>query len=294
MNELQRNQWIDKVIQQVLAAIAHAHELRDALIFKGAWILNAHLKDSRHSGDIDANAATDWAAATPDLENQRNFFEKTIHRTVDRYFERQNPVRFKVTNTRVEKKPKKGHPGNWTAFCVRLTIQDALLTGVSGIPPIEIDIAAPERLGPDAVQTIELLGAPARAYALHRIAGEKLRAYLTSLPEYREKMGGGERSFRAKDLFDLTRILRAKPIIDHGFWTNAANEFVLACQSRLVDCRGLETFMQEWKTAQSIYENDPLLRAIPFAEAEAALKQICEFLATKSYFPIVLSEESAV
>jgi len=43
MNEVQRNQWIDEVIQQVLAAIAHANELRDALIFKGAWILNAHL-----------------------------------------------------------------------------------------------------------------------------------------------------------------------------------------------------------------------------------------------------------
>jgi hypothetical protein len=292
MNEVQRNQWIDEVIQLVLAAIAHAHELRDVLIFKGAWILNAHLKDIRHSADIDANAATDWAAATPDLESQREFLEKTVHRVVNRCFERQSPVRFKVTTTKVEKHPPKGHPRSWTAFLIRLAIQDARNAGVSGLPPMEIDVAAPELLGTNAVQMIELLGAPAKVYALHRIGGEKLRAYLTSLPEYRKKMGGGERTPRVKDLFDLARIIRVKPIGDQAFWTEAVSEFVLACQSRLVECTGIETIMQEWKTAQSLYEKDPLLRAIPFHEAEASLKQICKFLTVYKFLPIVLSSGS--
>ena len=293
MNEIQRNQWLDEVIQGVLASIAHAQELRAALVFKGAWILNAHLKDNRHSADIDANAATDWAAATPDLENQREFLEKTIHRIVNRDFERQEPVRFKVTTTKVDKRPPKGHPRNWTAFLVKLTIHDASHAGVIGLPPIEIDIAAPERLGKNAVQSIELLGAPARVYALHRIAGEKLRAYLTSLPEYRTKMRGGERSFRTKDLYDLTRILRARPITDQTFWAEAGSEFVLACQSRLVDCTGIETFMQDWTTAQSLYEKDPLLTSIPFHAAEAALKQIAEFLAANGFLPVRLPAETA-
>jgi hypothetical protein len=38
-------------------------------------------------------------------------------------------------------------------------------------------VPAPETLGPNAVETLEVQGIPARVYALHRIAGEKLRAY---------------------------------------------------------------------------------------------------------------------
>ena len=64
---------------------------------------------------------------------------------------------------------------------------------------MEIDVAAPETLGPDAVQTLIVKGIPARVYALHRIAGEKLCAYLTSLPPYRRNMQGGDREFRVKD-----------------------------------------------------------------------------------------------
>ena len=112
------------------------------------------------------------------------------------------------------------------------------MAGVRGLPMLEIDVAAPETLGPDAVETITVKGIPARVYALHRIAGEKLRAYLTSLPAYRRKMQGGDREFRVKDLHDIARILRARPVSDAKFWTEASHEFQLACESRLVDCRG--------------------------------------------------------
>lgn len=286
MDSVQQDQWIDEVIRQVLAAIAHASELREAIVFKGAWILNAHLKDERHSLDIDANAACEWSSANPLLEDQRVFFEKTIQRVVSRYFEKQSPIRFTVTGTKVEKRPRKEHPRNWTAFWVRIAIQDAIHVGVLGLPSIEIDIAAPEELGPGAVETIELLGAPAKVYSLHRIAGEKLRAYLTSLPEYRKKMGGGERAFRVKDLYDLARILRSKPINDSDFWNAAANEFKLACQSRLVDCKGVETFMQEWQAARSSYEGESQLRGVPFREAEAALTTIVQFIVGRGFLPL--------
>lgn len=286
MNVAQRDQWVDEVIRQVLAALAHAPELRSAIIFKGAWILNAHLRDNRHSLDIDANAAADWAAATPQLDDQRAFFEETIQKVVNRAFERQTPVRFRVTSVKVTKSPPREHPRQWTAFKVRLTVADAKFDHVRGLPPVEMDIAAPEELGPNAVATIDLLGAPARVYALHRIAGEKLRAYLTSLPQYRSRHGGGERTFRAKDLFDLARIVRARALSDLEFWRAVAVEFRLACASRLVDCEGLSTFRQEWTQARATYEADATLSAISFTEAEAALVAIATFLNQERVFPL--------
>ena len=123
-------------------------------------------------------------------------------------------------------------------------------------------------------------------YALHRIAGEKLRAYLTSLPAYRRKMQGGERNFRVKDLHDMARILRARPQGDANFWLEAGREFLLACESRMVDCRGLETFMEDWPQARVRYEADGSLAMIPFAEAEQALKTVVGLLEQQMIFPV--------
>jgi hypothetical protein len=123
-------------------------------------------------------------------------------------------------------------------------------------------------------------------YALHRIAGEKLRAYLTSLPAYRRKMQGGEREFRVKDLHDIARILRARPVSDANFWTEAGYEFKLACQSRLVDCRGLESFMENWSQARERYETDKSLVNVSFDEAEHALKTVVGLIEKQGIFPL--------
>jgi len=160
------------------------------------------------------------------------------------------------------------------------------MAGVRGLPMLEIDVAAPETLGPDAVQTITVKGIPARVYALHRIAGEKLRAYLTSLPAYRRKMQGGDREFRVKDLHDIARILRARPVSDVKFWTDAGHEFKLACQSRLVDCRGLESFMENWSQVRERYETDKSLDRVSFDEAEHALKTVVGLIEKQGIFPL--------
>jgi hypothetical protein len=97
---------------------------------------------------------------------------------------------------------------------------------------LEIDVAAPEHSARMRASSSKEL---ARVYALHRIAEKRI----TSLPAYRRKMQGGDREFRVKDLHDIARILRARPVSDAKFWTEAGHEFQLACQSRLVDCRGL-------------------------------------------------------
>jgi len=263
-----------------------AQPLREALIFKGARILNLHLGDSRESLDIDSNVAPELAASFPGLEAQAKFLEEELWPAMRRHFERQVPVRFELVAVKVERRPSKGHPRGWTAFLIRIQVRDNLRAGVVGLPPIEIDVAAPETVGPDAVETMDIKGLQARVYALHRIAGEKLRAYLTSLPAYRRKMSGGERNFRVKDLHDLARILQARPASDLEFWTKARREFGLACESRLVDCRGLESFMECWPLARERYEADANLRVVPFAEAEEALKVVVGLFESRGVFPL--------
>jgi len=160
------------------------------------------------------------------------------------------------------------------------------MADVRGLPVLEIDVAAAETLGPGAVETLTMEGIPARVYALHRIAGEKLRAYLTSLPSYRRKMEGGDREFRVKDLHDITRILQARPATDRKFWSDAGQEFQLACASRLVDCRGLESFMEDWPLARERYEKDGSLKSISFAEAESALQVVVGMFEQQKIFPL--------
>lgn len=286
MDDNRRRRWTTEVLSHVLTALAQDPIIRDAFILKGAWVLNFHLDDDRRSLDIDANASPDWTCRFPDLDEQVRFVEEHLPPALKRYFEHQEPVRFTLERTKVTRAPLTGHPRGWDALKIRLTVQDHRLHNVLGLPPVEIDVAAPEELGPGAVETTAFFGGTANLYALHRIAGEKLRAYLTSLPLYRTKMGGGEREFRVKDLHDLARILRARPISDSEFWQHAAAEFKLACRSRLVACHGLKTFMQSWDQARIRYDQDANLEAVPFSEAEQALRSIVGYIETAGILPL--------
>ena len=286
MNRDSRDQWINEILEEVFVAVVASEPLRNALIFKGARILNRHLGDSRQSLDIDSNMAPELVASTPDLEDQATFLEAQIPLALRHHFERQNPVRFKAGRVNVDRQPPKGHLRGWNAFRLRIEVQDNSMAGVHGLPMLEIDVAAPETLGADAVVTLDIQGFPARVYALHRIAGEKLRAYLTSLPAYRKKMKGGDREFRVKDLHDIARILRVRPVSDMEFWGKAGREFKLACESRLVDCLGLESFMEEWPLARQRYETDASLQKVSFTEAEQALRSVVEFIGAQGIFPL--------
>ncbi|MEI6562574.1 MAG: nucleotidyl transferase AbiEii/AbiGii toxin family protein [Verrucomicrobiota bacterium] len=282
-----QKKWIDGVLPEVFEAIVAAPKLREAMIFKGARILNIHLKTNRQSLDIDSNIAPSLQSAFPDIESQAAFLKQHLPLALRRHFEQQNPVRFSLLRIRVQKYPPAGHPRGWNALWVRITVQDNHYTNQRALPAIEIDVAAPELLGPTAVQTITLFGFPAQVYSLERIAGEKLRAYLTSLPAYREKMGGGLREFRVKDLHDIARILLERPSSDWPFWSTAANEFRLACQSRLVDCHGLDSFMEDWTMACERYGADDSLRGVTLADAEKALRIVVGLFDQQKIFPLL-------
>jgi hypothetical protein len=73
MNPESRDQWINEILTEVFLAVIAWEPLRNALIFKGARILNLHLGDSRQSLDIDSNIAPELVASTPDLGAQAAF-----------------------------------------------------------------------------------------------------------------------------------------------------------------------------------------------------------------------------
>ncbi|MES2981145.1 MAG: hypothetical protein V4727_02435 [Verrucomicrobiota bacterium] len=88
------------------------------------------------------------------------------------------------------------------------------------------------------------------------------------------------------DLHDLALILAAKPITDISFWLSSAHEFQLACESRLVDCSGPETFYENWELTQAAYQGDPTLSTVTWTEAEAALGEILHAFSRQSVFPL--------
>lgn len=286
MNQSQQEQWVNNVLEDVLSALMHDAALNEALVFKGARILNLHLGDSRQSMDIDAAAEPGWVEAMGSLDKQEEFLKEHLPRAVRRYFEAQNPVRFTLKSTIFRRKPAKEHPRGWDMLTARLAIQDNQLANVSSLPSVELEVSAAELYAADAVEMRDFLGVPARVYALHRIAGEKLRAYLTSLPAYRAKIQGGTREFRVKDLHDIARILRHSPLSDAGFWTKAMREFRLACESRYVDCAGPETFKQEWAQARQRYRQDTLLSAVSFADVELAMDAVLGAFLEMGAFPL--------
>lgn len=286
MNPSQRERWIDEVLKEVMAALMHDPELRKALIFKGARILNWHLGQSRHSMDIDATMEPSCVQQIGSLDKQEAFLRERLPRAVQRHFESQNPVRFTLGECKFDRKPATGHPRGWDMLLVKLVIQDHQMPHVRFLPPAELEVAAAESYSPDAVEWLDFQGVQACVYTLHRIAGEKLRAYLTSLPAYRLKMGGGTREFRVKDLHDLARIVHHRPLTDTLFWQRAAKEFKLACESRRVDCDGPATFKQEWAQARIRYEQDQHLSTIPFPAAEAALDEVLAGLSQMRVFPM--------
>ncbi len=158
MNRETREKWIDTVLNEVFLGVIAWEPLRNALIFKGARILNLHLGESRQSLDIDSNITPDLVVARPDQDSQAHFLEEQLPHALRCHFERQNPVRFKLGRVVVKRNPPKGHARGWNAFILRIEVLDNSQAGVRGLPMLEIDVAAPETLGPNAVVTIKADG----------------------------------------------------------------------------------------------------------------------------------------
>ena len=222
----------------------------------------------------------------PDREAQKSYLERHVKSAIGRHFERQNPVRFTLNAIDIRVKPKPSHPMGWDAFEVRLNIDDLTKPGVKALPGIQIDVAAPEELLSSSFSELKVGESSALAYSLERIAGEKMRAFLSSLPAYRNKIKRPGGSVRAKDLYDLARIQRAHGIHESEFWKAVGQEFRVACRSRLIDCSGMETFTENWALTEQTYTKDPTIpKDIDISEARSTLETVVALMAGNGIIP---------
>jgi len=276
MNPEEQNRWKSGVLDTIFEAMASSEALTDLLVYKGARVLNRRLKHlGRQSLDIDSNLAME-AATELEREAIAPLLEREVTRALNGYFEAQDPVRYRLGSARVRTRPspRKPHPLGWDAFEVVLHLRDLRRSDVLGLPGIRIDVAAPEALLEDSAEPLAVGEYQVMAYSLPRLAGEKLRAFLSSLPEYRLKMRKPGEGVRAKDVYDVARIAGEHPLSDTAFWRKVGVEFRTACESRFIDCDGLTTFEQDLPVTRHTYENDPTIPAgeIPFKDAWASVR----------------------
>jgi hypothetical protein len=271
------DKWKSETLDHVFNALALSPELSERLIYKGARVLRLLLNEvTRASLDIDAsfaNIAANAAVGEQDLEHLRTLASTAI----TTYFDNQEPVKFTLERATIANRRKSGdHPRGWNVYWLDLEVRDLTARNTLGTSPtLRMDIASPELLSEHSTAPIAVNGRRVNAITLERMAGEKLRAFLSSLPAYRNKLRLKAVPPRAKDLYDLARVLRKRPLGDRLFWQISGDEFFLACQSRLVDCGGIPTFQEAWGTTQDAYTADPTIPDdVPWTEAVSSLERI--------------------
>lgn len=280
MNRTDAVNWKEEVLIEIFESLLGHVPLQRVLVFKGARVLNERLQElGRRSLDIDSSLLQSFVQSTPDRATQQAILESELQLAISRYFQTQSPVKYSLQKIRVRPRPPRPHPRGWDAYDVRISVIDHTRPGVLGLPSITLDIAAPEALSQGSIAPLRLKEATVWAYTLERITGEKLRAFLSSLPAYCTKVDKPGEAVRVKDIFDIARIHRERSLHDHEFWTAVGKEFQLACESRLIDCLGLQSFEEDLATIQSSYENDPTLpESINFDQAWNAIRDVVVFL----------------
>ena len=284
--------WQNAVLDEIFVGIAADPVLTQYLVFKGARVLARHLPESaRQSLDLDANLCEDFLAAFPKQKERADFLEEHLRRALHRHFEAAPIVHYEIEDVRIEALPRDGHPFGWDALRVTLRVRDLASPGIRGLPTLTLDLAAPEWLSEHSTTKVDVGGRPVTAYTLERIAGEKLRAFLSTTPAHRTKVGGYAVALRVKDLADLHRIATRVPLTDTAFWHVAGAEFRGACESRSVDCAGWETFAEVEDLARGTYAREPTLaREVPFADAwhtvHAIVQRFTEDGVTPFRFPV--------
>ncbi len=289
MNHDQADIWKSEVLDRVLVAASAHVGLREAIVFKGARVLAHRLGGAhRQSLDLDGNLSQPFANAHPNHDERCAWLDSAFRQALRAGFEHDSPVRFTLHDVKVTTNPTMGHPRGWTAYDVRLTIGDARHRHMRGLPSVQIDIAAPENLTAASVAPLRIGSDTVIAYATTRIAGEKLRAFLQSLHEYRAKVGSGQRVARVKDVYDLHVIHRHFPLPTHEpFWGEAAKEFASACRDRFVDCDGMVTFERDLDATRAAWASSVHVPTdVSFESAWDSLRIIVAFVETQGVLPI--------
>jgi Nucleotidyl transferase AbiEii toxin, Type IV TA system len=272
------------LLDDIYLAFVRSSELGAILIYKGARVLKQMLVTSRYSEDIDATLSSSFIREYGTISEQKARLVELISSALHNHFEGAESVIYTLVSVDLKVRPGRDVPDEWRTFAVFVHVKDAIANEKL---VAQVDISVGESLSESAVENVSVDEHDVFVYSLHRIAGEKLRAFLSSLPAYRNKIQQQSMARRAKDLFDLTKILAQRPISDDAFWHSAAKEFQLACAFRRVDCKNLGTFMEDWGVTKYEYEQDERLSDVAFELASNALKEIVSFLLEKEYLPVV-------
>lgn len=239
--------------------------------------MNEYLHTGRRSLDIDSNLDQEFLGSHPNRVEMESFLKERLETAISRHFEDQDPVRYELLNLRIDPSPKMHPPQGWDGFLVTISLRDHDNEGVRGLPKLTIDMASPESLSERSVAEINYRGTEMRVYSLERVTGEKARAYLSTLPAYCRKMKRSRGAVRVKDLYDLARIRRNKPMSDAAFWNVAGSEFRSACESRYVDCFGSDSFKEGWAETRNAYEKSPVIpRDITFDDVDTSISDIAD------------------
>ncbi len=281
------NSWKNDVLDVVFEALAESAALVDCIVFKGARVLNKRLgSNSRQSLDIDANMLQEFVDNYQSLDEIKDVLEKEIGAALTSYFEKQNPVVYELERIKVKRKPHQDHKLGWNAFEIIISVKDLSRSSTRGLPNLKIDIAAPEELSNESISKLNIGSGTIYAYTLERIAGEKLRAFLSSLPTYREKVSKPGETIRAKDIYDIARILNQRPISENRFWDKAGEEFVRACRSRYIDCPSEESFNESLESSKEAFNADPTLtKDTTFEEAWRSLQEVTSYFSKTNLTP---------
>ena len=295
MNSEQRDIWKNEVLDAIFEGLAASAELRGVLVYKGARVLNRRLGDGgRQSLDLDTNLSPDFVAQTPGREDQAKYIERHFRLTLTRYFERQSPVRYSILGLRVRLKPPREHPRGWNALEVAISLADNTNPQVHGLPRITIDVAAPEHLLPSSTAPLRIGEHDVVAYSVERMAGEKLRAFLSSLPTYRQKLRRPGDARRVKDIYDFARICRRHTPDEVDFWRRAGRDFRAACASRFVDCNGIASFSENLDVTRDAYDKDPTIpKDISFDAAWDLLESVVSLFDREQIVPFSFAVDNA-
>lgn len=295
MGPEERDRWTNEVLDEVFEALAASKRVREMVVFRGARVLALRLPGmGRQSLDIDCSLLESTVREAASLRDLGTALRGSIEDAIRAHFSTQRIVRFEFESIRVRGNPPKGnHPAGLDGFKISLHVGDRTRPDVRGFPGLKIDVAAPETLGPKSVTELKIKNHSVWAYREERLVGEKLRAYLQRLPEFRSKSSDEKsprrsvRAIRIKDIFDIASVERVFPFETKPlFWGQAIEEFRIACESRGVDCSGLVTFEQRLSHAREQYEADEGLQSlIPFTKAWPVIVKVARRMESEGIVP---------
>ncbi len=287
MRPADRNRWKNEALDAVFEALVSSSDLSEVLIFKGARVLGLLLNScQRQSLDIDANRVEGQPPGAT-REEQAAWLETAIGEALTCFFEDSSPQRYELSKVDVMCRPQQGvHRQGWDAFLVKVVLIDLRREGQKGLPFLTIDIAAPETLLGDSLTECRIGRGVAKIYTLKKIVGEKLRAFLSSLPAYATKLAMRPKSVRVKDLYDVARVERLHSLSDEAFWRAVGAEFRASSTSRFVDCDGLSAFAENFDVTRESYLKDATIPDdISFDDAWGVLERIVIFFESEAIIP---------